>query len=58
MVINSDAHDPFYVGEFSKVLSFLSGEEFEETLVINSNVEKLAEFLDVDLSRILPDMGR
>ena len=58
VVINSDAHDPFYVGEFSRALSFLSGEEFEETLIINSNVEKLAEFLNVDLSRVLPDMRR
>lgn len=57
IVINSDAHDPFYVGEFRRAEAYVKELDFPEELILNTDTEKIAEFLGVDLSRSLPDMG-
>lgn len=45
IVINSDAHDPSYVGEFSEVYKLLNELEFDDELILNTSVEKFKEFI-------------
>ncbi len=45
IVVNTDAHDPSAVGEFSKARAFLEDFGFEEELILNNDLEKLKNFL-------------
>lgn len=45
IVINTDAHDPGAVGDFSLALALLSGMEINEDLILNNDLDKLKAFL-------------
>ena len=45
IVVNTDAHDPSAVGEFSKARAFLEELGFDEDLILNNDLEKLKNFL-------------
>lgn len=45
IVVNTDAHDPGAVGEFSKARAFLEELGFDEELILNNDLEKLKRFL-------------
>lgn len=58
IVVDSDAHDPYYVGEFQKAKELLQQVGFDEELIINSSVEKMTAFLGVkEITSEIPDMG-
>ena len=57
VVVDSDAHDPFFVGEFRRAIELLEKEQFDESLILNTSTEKIAAFFDLDLTRVLPRMG-
>ena len=58
VVIDSDAHDPFYVGEFGRAIEFLRKEGFDQELVINNDIKKVMDFLEFRVAgTALPDMG-
>ena len=43
--INSDAHDPYFVGECSAALALLKEIEFDDALVLNNDIQKVKDFL-------------
>ena len=45
IVISSDAHDPSGVGEFDKAKKLIEENNFDSSLIINTEVEKLMHFL-------------
>ena len=45
IIINSDAHDPSYVGEFSKAYKLLKELNFDEELILNTSIEKFKAFI-------------
>lgn len=45
IIVNTDAHDPSQVGDFSLALSLLERLEMDEDLILNNDVEKLKKFL-------------
>ena len=45
IVVNSDAHDPNFVGECSGAVALLEEIGFEETLILNTDIAKLKAFL-------------
>lgn len=57
IIVDSDAHDPFYVGEFTRALELLTDIGFPQDLILNCDENRVAEFLGIDLKRVLPDMG-
>lgn len=47
IIVNSDAHDPSYVGRFTEACKLLKQIEFEKELIINTNVKKFKAFIEV-----------
>lgn len=47
IVVDSDAHDPSAVGEFSLAIELLESLNFDENLILNNDVQKLKNFLNV-----------
>ncbi|MBO5292829.1 MAG: phosphatase [Lachnospiraceae bacterium] len=45
IIINSDAHDPNYVGRFSEALALLEEEDFPAELILNRDVNTFKSFL-------------
>lgn len=45
LIVNTDAHDPSAVGDFSEAMRFLATMELKEALLLNCDVEKLKAFL-------------
>lgn len=45
LIVNTDAHDPSAVGDFSEAMRFLATMELNEALLLNCDVEKLKAFL-------------
>lgn len=45
MIISSDAHDPYWVGNFDAVLSFLETMKIDEQLILNNDINKLKQFI-------------
>lgn len=45
IIVNTDAHDPGAVGDFSLARNLLSQMEINEDLILNTDVEKLKNFL-------------
>lgn len=45
IIINTDAHDPSAVGDFSLALGMLETMELDEQLILNNDLEKLKAFL-------------
>lgn len=45
IIVNSDAHDPDYVGRFSEALTLLQEVRFPEDLILNTNVSKFKAFI-------------
>ena len=45
MIVNTDAHDPSYVGKFDAALKLLAEEGFSENLVLNTDRDRLVKFL-------------
>ncbi len=45
IIINSDAHDPSYVGNFDLAVQLIEGLKFNEDLILNTEVDKLMNFL-------------
>ncbi len=45
IVVDSDAHDPSWVGEFSLAVDLLNSVNFDPKLVLNTDVRKLKEFI-------------
>lgn len=48
IVVGSDAHSSFYVGEFGNALTMLERIDFPEELVINSSAEKFFKFFGIE----------
>ena len=44
IVVSSDAHDPSWVGEFSAACALLEELEFDESLILNSDAERVKQF--------------
>ena len=45
IIVNTDAHDPSQVGDFTLARAFLEKLEFDESLILNNDLEKLKAFL-------------
>lgn len=45
VVVNSDAHDPCFVGECSEALALIKDIEFDQSLILNHNIDKVKAFL-------------
>ena len=45
ILVNSDAHDPSCVGEFTEALALLDELNFDETLILNNDLPRLKSFL-------------
>ena len=45
IIVNTDAHDPSQVGDFALARAFLEKLEFDESLILNNDLEKLKAFL-------------
>lgn len=45
VIVSSDAHDPSWVGEVSRALAFMEKIGFDENLILNTDVQKLKEFI-------------
>lgn len=45
IIINSDAHDPSYVGEFSEACKLIKELNFDEELILNTSIEKFKAFI-------------
>ena len=45
VVVSSDAHDPSGVGRFDLAIALLEEVRFPESLVVNTDEQKLLEFL-------------
>lgn len=48
IVIDSDAHDPSQVGDFSLAMNFIDEIGFDEELILNNNIDKLKVFLELE----------
>lgn len=58
VVIDSDAHDPFYVGEFRKAAELVEQVGFDPELILNTDSDRLLTFLHLRKRESeLPDMG-
>ena len=49
IIVNSDAHDPWWVGEFTLAIEFMERMRFPEDLVLNTDKEMLKEFIGLKL---------
>lgn len=45
VIVNTDSHDPSQVGDFTLARAFLELVDFDETLILNTDLEKLKAFL-------------
>ena len=45
IIVNTDAHDPSQVGDFSLARPFLERLNFDEELILNNDAAKLKAFL-------------
>jgi putative hydrolase len=45
IIIDSDAHDPSWVGNFTKAIALLNEVQFNPQLVLNTSVEKFKSFI-------------
>lgn len=45
VIVSSDAHDPSWTGEFQLACELLEELGFDETLILNNDIEKLKEFI-------------
>lgn len=45
IIVNTDAHDPSQVGDFSLAVPFLERLQFDENLILNNDADKLKAFL-------------
>lgn len=45
IIVNTDAHDPSWVGRFEKAERLLKEVSFDETLILNTELEKVETFL-------------
>ncbi len=45
IVVNSDAHDPSYVGHFEKAIEFIEACGFDEQLILNTSSEAFKKFI-------------
>lgn len=45
IIISSDAHDPSAVGEFTLAEKFISEQNFNESLILNTSVDKFKDFI-------------
>ena len=48
VIVDSDAHDPSAVGRVDLALAMLEAYGFDESLVLNTNEQRLLDFLLVD----------
>ena len=49
VVVSSDAHDPSAVGDHALALELLKRENFDFSLIINTDMDKILRFLDITL---------
>lgn len=47
IIVNSDAHDPSWVGKLDLAIQLLEEMEMDEELILNNDVEKLKKFIGV-----------
>lgn len=45
IVVNSDAHDPSYVGRFDEAIALLQELKFDPELILNTSVERFLKFI-------------
>jgi histidinol phosphatase-like PHP family hydrolase len=45
IIVNTDSHDPSTVGDFSLAYKLLEEMEFDETLILNNDAQKVKDFL-------------
>ena len=45
VTVNSDAHDPYFVGEVSAATALLEQMEFDESLILNNDMDRMKAFL-------------
>lgn len=45
IIINSDAHDPSHVGNFTEAYKLIKALEFDEELIINTSIKKFKAFI-------------
>lgn len=45
IVVNTDAHDPIFVGDYAVARQLLEGMEIDEDLILNNDADKLKAFL-------------
>lgn len=45
VIISSDAHDPSYVGRFAEACRLIEETGFDESLILNTSVERFREFI-------------
>jgi len=51
IVVNSDAHDPSYVGRFDEACAFLKEIDFDSSLILNTSVSKFKTFIGLESAR-------
>ena len=47
IIVNSDAHDPGWVGKFELALELLDKLNVNEDIILNNNIKKLKEYIGV-----------
>lgn len=47
LIVNSDAHDPGWVGQFELACGLLKELEVDDALILNNDVEKVKRFFDI-----------
>ena len=45
IIVNTDAHDPCFVGDFELAYDFLETVDFDEELILNTSADKLKKFI-------------
>ena len=50
ILVSSDAHDPSWVGELSLARELLNDVQFDDRLILNTDLNKLGEFIGYDFS--------
>lgn len=45
IIVSSDAHDPYWVGEFRLAIELLEELSFDEELILNNDIKKLQHFI-------------
>ena len=48
IIVNSDAHDPSYVGRFDEAIDFLKEIDFDSRLILNTSVDKFKSFIGMN----------